>query len=177
MMTEADKSGFVAALAELSLLRPAGLKLTEAHYVAWWNAMRGGWTLQEFRAACATLAQSVDDFTIGPQHFAQLRKKAADTTPAEAWEKVCQLVRAGSDTDRNRVAPRIQRVVRAMGGWRHLEMGETATRHFREKRFCELWEELGEADEARLALPSVAARAGLTGPQSMGAVMARVTRQ
>lgn len=176
-MTDADKPGFVSALAELSLLRPAGLKLTEAHYAAWWNVMRADWTLPEFRAACATLAQSVDDFTIGPQHFAQLRKKAADTTPAEAWERVCQLVRMGSEAERNALPERIQRVVRAMGGWRHLEMGETATRHFREKRFCELWEELGEADEARQALPSVAARAGLTGPQSMGAVMARVTRQ
>jgi hypothetical protein len=175
MMTDAEKPDFVSALATLAALKP-GAALTKEQFTAWWMLMRSSWTLAEFQEACRKLAED-SEFMPNPYHFAQLRKKAADTTPAEAWEKVCQLVRAGSDTDRNSVAPRILRVVRAMGGWRHLEMGETATRHFREKRFCELWEELGEADEARLALPSVAARAGLTGPQSMGAVMQRVTRQ
>jgi hypothetical protein len=159
-MTDADKPGFVSALAELSLLRPAGLKLTEAHFAAWWNAMRHDWTLAEFQRACANLAQSVEDFTIGPQHFAQLRRAASEQTAGEAWARVLQTVRTMHPREGASIEPRIDAVVRQLGGYGHLAMTNSDEMHFRAKRFAELWVESGDAEEARAALPGLTHQRG-----------------
>jgi hypothetical protein len=133
----------------------------------YWLVMRD-WTLPEFESAAAHLMATAQ-FMPKPADFTALRKKAGEVSCAEAWTQVCQLVSSGTDAQRQQLSPRILRVVHAMGGWRSLEMAETATRHFRENRFRDLWEELGDADEARTALPSVAAK--LTGPTSMAALL------
>lgn len=167
-MTETDKPEFVAALAELALLRPAGLKLTSAHYAAWWNLMRQEWTLQEFKRACAKLAQSVDDYSIGPQHFAQLRKAAATDAVAEAWERVLRTIRSMHPSDAPSIDARTDRVVRAMGGYRQLAMTDSSQLHtWSVKRFAELWEELGEVAEARAVLPALAPSRRIRGPQRL----------
>lgn len=164
-MTEADKPQFAAALAELALLRPAGLKLTDAHFAAWWSLMRHDWTLDEFRRACATLALSCEDVVIGPQHFAQLRRKAAEQSGGEAWERVLETIRTMYVREGASIDPKTDAVVRQLGGYGHLAMMPSEDLKFRAREFQQLWQEMGEVETARAALPSVAPSKRLSGPQ------------
>lgn len=176
-MTEAEKADFAAALAELALLRPAGLKLTREHYSAWWNAMRHDWTLEDFRRACAVIAQSVEDIVIGPQHFAALRKKAATETSGEAWEKVLAAIRRMNHHERVSIDPRTDAVVRQLGGYWALAMTDSDEMPWRAKAFAEQWETVGEVEEARAALPNLTGGARLTGPQSTRDALRLIGRQ
>ena len=175
MMTETDKPAFVSALTELSLLRPA-LKLTESHYAAWWNIMHRDWSLSEFQDAARQLAQTCDDITIGPQHFGKLRKQAGEQACGDAWAAVVQVNRYSRTGREHLLTPRIERIVAAMGGWSALAMTRTEELPFREKRFRELWDEFGEVERARVALPYVASDSSQL-PRPMGDITAKLIRR
>jgi hypothetical protein len=175
MMTDDEKPHFVAALAELASLKPAA-KLTALQYAAWWSAMRTTWTLQAFREACAHLASAVE-FMPSPFHFEQLRK-ASEETAAEVWPRVLAFVRSGEYRYGAQLEGRAHRAVIAMGGYDALGMAETKDTHFREKRFAEIWEELGDVENARAALPHLADVAPpdqrrVAGPQRFAQLLTR----
>ena len=167
MMTESEKPAFVAALAELALLKPPKT-FTSEEYLAWWNQLRGEWTLTDFRAACRKFANELEWFP-GLFHFAQLRRRAAEQCAAEAWTRVLVCVRRGDYRRGVTVGGRADRVVAVLGGYDALGMSNSADIHFREKRFAELWEEIGDVVEARKALPNASAplRIGPGGFQSL----------
>lgn len=151
-MTPEERPAFVATLVGLAAIKP-GVKFTAEAFEIYWAALQD-WDLAEFKAAAAQLSKSVE-FIPNPYHFEQLRK-AAGETPAEAWTRVLAAIRTAYPDQRISVDPRIDRIVRAMGGYRALALAEAQTTHWRAKQFAELWDQFGEADEARLALPSLA---------------------
>lgn len=165
-MTPADKPEFVKIIVGLAALKP-GKPLTDEGVVLFWSAMQD-WSIEEFRAAANHLAKSVE-FMPNPYHFEQLRK-ASEPTPGEAWAQVRGKLKHIGPHDRVSISPRIDRVVAAMGGYHALAMSNSDAMPFREKRFAELWEEMGEADEIRAALPSVAR---ITGPASISNLLSR----
>lgn len=136
----------------------------------YWLALRE-WTIGEFEGAAAHLLQTAQ-FMPKPADFTALRKQAGEQTCGEAWAQVRAVLPNVNRYEPTSISPRIDHVVRAMGGYLALSMTETENLPFRENRFRELWEELGEADEARAALPFVAAR--LNGPQSSQALLGRI---
>ncbi len=170
-MLPADREEFLRALNGLAAIKP-NAKLTTEALDMWWLALKD-WTIGEFKAAAAHLANSVE-FMPNPYHFQQLRKTAAEQSCAEAWTKVRAVVRAMNPDEPTSISPRIDRVIRAMGGYRGLAMTDTDEMYWREKRFAELWEELGDVEEARTALPSVAAK--LTGPQPSASLLPHLAR-
>lgn len=170
-MTDADKPQFVAALAELAALKP-GAALTPEQFGAWWNAMRDVWSLEEFRSACRKLAQDCE-FMPNPYHFNELRKKAAEQSAGEAWEKVLHAIRTMYVREGASVGPKTDAVVRQLGGYAHLAMMPSEDLKFRARDFQQLWADMGEVEEARAALPSAKSTLKITGPQkaSFGALL------
>lgn len=168
MMTDDQKPAFVAALTELAALKP-GAKLARESYAAWWNIMRGGWSLEAFQQACQHLARTVE-FMPNPFHFEQLRK-AQRPTPGEAWARALDCGRHGRSTSGDAL---IDAAVRAIGGYRAIGMSEVDKTRFLEMRFCEHYERLGEVDEIRERLPELAhggAKQKLTGPRKAGELL------
>lgn len=148
-MVDADKPAFLAVLNGLAAVKP-GAKLTPEALEVWWRAMRP-WSIEDFRAAAAELVRTVEFFP-NPFHFEQLRKAASRITAGEAWARVREVARAGGTTSGD---PRIDRVARVLGGYRTLGMTSTDQMQFLERRFVEHFEDMGDADDAREALPQL----------------------
>lgn len=165
MMTDADKPQFVAALAELVALKP-GAALTPEQFGAWWNAMRGSWTLEDFRNACHKLAQDCE-FMPNPYHFAQLRKAGGETA-GEAFARARQIVRRLYQREmasHQSGDPKLDAAIRACGGYEALAMCTTENIGFFERRFAEHYESITDAEAVRGALPNLTGGERLTGPK------------
>lgn len=172
-MLERDKPAFAAVLNGLAAIKP-GAKLTQESLDVFWSALQG-WTLDEFRSAAAHLATTTK-FMPCPFDFAQLRR-AGEQTAAEAWAAVLDNVRRGDYRDGHTIGGLADRVVRAMGGYQVLAMSNTATVHFREQRFAELWQQLSNAADVRAALPNLTTCLSRdTGPQPLAALLSRTSK-
>jgi hypothetical protein len=172
-----DKPDFTAQLMGLSAIKP-GAKLTKEAYEIWWQAMQG-WSLDDFKAASAQLARSVE-FMPSPYHFEQLRK-AGRPTASESWAKVLAAVRA-SAYGRGGVVVNdlVDRAVAGIGGYRAIGMSEQDKTHFLEKRFNEAFENLQDAEDVREELPQIAYSGTgprLHGPKSVAALLTRITER
>lgn len=172
-MTPADKPEFLKQLVGLAAIKP-GKTLTPEAYEIWWTAM-AAWSLEDFKAAAAQLAGSVE-FMPSPFHFEQLRK-AGRPTAGEAWAKVLEYARKGwtrwhgGGASLNGSLPQpqselIDRVVQAIGGYEAIAMSNTDSTHFLERRFCEHYEAMQDAGEIREALPQLT---GSTADKRLGA--------
>lgn len=154
-MQPSDKPKFVSILNGLAAIKPGG-KLTTEAYEVWWLAMQD-WALAEFQSAAAHLAKSVE-FMPSPFHFEQLRK-ASRPVVGEAWSKA--IASCGSSWTPNGHTggtsgdPLIDRAVRAIGGYAAIAKCDTDKLHFLEKRFCEHYEAMQDAEEVREALPQL----------------------
>lgn len=147
-MNESDKIEFARVLAGLAEIR--GKPLSKSAMAMYWLAL-SDWPLDDFRAAAKHLLTH-SQFMPTPYDFEQLRK-AGEETAGEAWGRVRQLVRTRHPGDPTSLDPKIDKIVRIMGGWDRLGMTNSDEMHFREKRFTELWDEITDVEETRGALP------------------------
>lgn len=166
-MTERDKPAFVAVLNGLAAVKP-GAKLTTESYEVWWMAMKD-WSIEDFKAAAVTLIRTVE-FMPSPFHFEQLRRRAGEHAADEAWSAVLANLRSGQYRRGETVGGKADRIVRAMGGYASLAMRDSQALHtFGARQFREFWDEIGEQEEARAALPHLApppvSTLRLTGPR------------
>ena len=152
-MQDSDRAAFLRVVNGLAAVKP-GAKITPEALDLWWASMRD-WPLDEFQKAAMHLSKTCE-FMPNPYHFAQLRKQAGEQACGDAWAAVVQVNRYSRIGREHLLTPRIERIVAAMGGWSALAMTRTEELPFREKRFKELWEEFGETEEARAALPHIA---------------------
>lgn len=172
-MQPSDKFGFLATLTGLAAIKPGG-KLPKEAYEIWWQAMQD-WSLDEFKQACTHLARSVE-FMPNPFHFEQLRK-AGRPTAGECWARALQCARSGRRASGNTL---IDRAVQAIGGYSAIGMSEVDKTHFLEKRFCEHFETLQDAEDVREAVPQLAhqgaARLASTSPSSAAQLLPDLRR-
>lgn len=150
-MQLADKAKFVNVLKGIAAIKPA-VKLTDESYEIYWLALQD-WSYEDFRQAAVHLAKSIE-FMPNPFHFEQLRKAATTAVCADEWAKVVAVNRG--QASRESLSAKTQRVLATMGGWSAIRQMLTSELPFREKRFSELWAEIGDTDEAREALPQIA---------------------
>lgn len=155
-MKPSDKPAFAAVLNGLAAIKP-GKGLTAEALEIWWAAMQS-WDIEDFRAAASHLAGSVE-FMPNPFHFTRLRT-SFQLTAGEAWERVLR-------GDTLEPGSREYRAACIAGGQyaiRHANL-ERDVPHI-QRRFCEAYEELGDVDTTRAALPQIAAssRVRLRGP-------------
>ena len=148
-MQPADRAEFLKVLNGLAAIK--GKQLAIEALDLWWMSMQS-WPLADFKAAASHLVTSCQ-FMPTPFDFAQL-KRAGEPTAGEAWTEAvasCSCWRGGKSP-----GGRIDRAVRAIGGYRAIAMAdmETALPHI-ERRFKEAYEELCDVEETREQLPQI----------------------
>lgn len=167
-MLPTDRAEFARLLTGLAAIKP-GNKLTPEALDVWWLTMQA-WCIEDFRSAVVHLARSCE-FMPSPYQFEQLRL-AGRQTAGEAWADALEHVRHGDyPTD----DPTIERAVRAIGGWKAFGMTNSESLSFVERRFCEHFESMRDADDVRGSVPQIAynGAAKLGGPSAVRALLAR----
>jgi hypothetical protein len=187
-MTPTDRKAFLEVVIGFAELK--GKQLAAAAMELYWRSLQH-WDLDDFRAASEQLLRSCE-FMPTPKDFEDLRK-AGRPTPGEAWAKVLHYVRHGYNhwdcgrptISMDRDAPKkpddllIDRAVEAIGGYDAIAMSNTESTHFLERRFCEHYEAIQDANEIRDAVPQItnSQHKRLDGPKSAAAVLGRLSRE
>ena len=148
-MNDSHKLEFSRILSGMAEIR--GKPLSREALSMYWLAL-ADWDIQEFRDAAKYLLNH-SQFMPSPYDFEQLRKKASEETAGEAWEQVRRAIRHRHHTDRTSISPKVDKLVRMMGGYDALGMTNSDEMVWREKKFFELWETESDAEEVRQALP------------------------
>jgi len=174
-MTPDDRKQFVEVVLGFAELK--GKQLSAPALELYWRSLRQ-WPLDAFLAAAEQLVRT-SEFMPTPKDFEDLRK-AGRRTPGEAWALVLDYSRRGY-THWDSGPPSLNgsvaepdddlllRAVRAIGGFRAVAMSPTDKTAFLERRFCEHYEAMQDADEVREAVPAIAYSGGLkiTGPRGI----------
>ena len=160
-MVESDRPTFAAVLNGLAAVKPGG-KLTPEALDVWWSALRD-WPLPEFRTAAAHLARTVE-FMPSPYHFEQLRKAGAPTA-GEAWSKATDAIKGKWHSEVTATSMScgdelIDQAVAMIGNYGAIFRCEADKLGFLERRLCEHFEALHDADEVRRELPQIAGPPG-----------------
>jgi hypothetical protein len=159
-MNDSHKLEFSKILSGIAEIR--GKPLSRDAMSMYWLALHD-WDIDDFRGAAAHLVSN-SQFMPTPYDFEQLRK-AGEPTAGEAWQQVRQAIKHRHHTDQTSISPKIDKIVAIMGGWTVLGHTNTDEMHFREKRFAELWDEISDVENVRLALPAMAPANALEGPK------------
>jgi hypothetical protein len=148
-----------------------GKQLSAPALELYWRSMQL-WPLEDFRAAAELLVRTFD-WMPTPKHFEDLRK-AGRPTVGEAWErarKACgSAIQCGQLTHNGTCGDElIDRAVRAIGGYGAIAMCEREKLPFLERRFCEHYDAMQDADDVREAVPQIATdnRPRLQGPRRL----------
>jgi hypothetical protein len=158
-MKKSDRADFAEIVLGFAELK--GRSLSAPAIELYWRAMQS-WSIEEFRAAAAQLLTTCE-WMPTPKEFADLRKAGRDTA-GEAWARAraaCGTCRSGGHYGSGGTCGDefIDRVVRAIGGYRAIALSEIDKLHFLERRFAEHFETMRDAQEVREALPQIAGRA------------------
>jgi hypothetical protein len=163
-MLENDYDSFCEVIVGFAELK--GREMSAAAIKLYWAAMQH-WELDEFRQAAEQLLRTCT-FMPTPKDFEDLRK-AALPTPGEAWATALEIGRHGGRTSGDRL---IDRAVRAIGGYNAIGMSEVDKTHFLERRFCEHYEAMQDAQETRDALPDLSpSPPRVSGPARLGSLL------
>lgn len=153
-MNVSDKPEFLRILTGLAAIKP-GKPLTPEGLEVYWLAL-SDWDVVQFREAASHLAKSVE-FMPNPYHFEQLRK-AGQQTAGEAFGTARMICRSLSPREfRNHASgdPKLDKAIRACGGWEALAMCTSENIGFFERRFAEHYEAISDAEDIRDELPAL----------------------
>lgn len=152
-MNASDRAAFVKIVMGFAEVKGKQLSLPAVEF--YWGAMQD-WELADFQAAAHRLSKTME-FMPTPKHFEDLRKAGRDTA-VESWARAV----AHAASSRYRNGPlgdrRIDMLVTALGGYAAIAMCEEDKLHFLERRFCEHFENVEDADDTREAVPQIAER-------------------
>ena len=176
-----DRKKFIEIVIGFAELK--GKQLSAPALELYWRSLQH-WGMDDFRAAAEQLLRTCEFMPL-PKDFENLRK-AGRLTAGEAWARVLEFSRKGfsqwhgGGITRNNSVPSpddrlIERAVNAIGGYDAIAMSPIDKTVFLEKRFCEHYATLQDADEVREAVPEIAymGRRTLQGPQSIGNLLGR----
>lgn len=147
-----ERPEFLKVLIGLAAIKPGCGELTDEALDLWWASM-SSWSLVDFKKAAAHLIASCE-FMPSPYHFEQLRR-AGEKTPSEAWAIALRACRDWSDPSKL-PSGRIARAAACVGGFRAIGFTDIKELPWVQKRFIEAYEELGDVEPVRYALPSIA---------------------
>jgi len=172
----ADRKAFLEVVVGFAELK--GKQLSAPAMELYWRSLQH-WPLEDFRAAAEQLLRTCEFMPL-PKDFEDLRK-AGRLTSGEAWAKA--IASCGSCHSAQGYTSGgtcgdefVDRVVRAIGGYRAIAMCESEKLHFLEKRFAEHFETMQEAYDVREAVPQLTRgnRTVLTGPTSAANLLGRL---
>lgn len=145
-MKDADRTEFSKILLGFAELK--GKQLSEAGVSMFWSAMQD-WAIEDFRSAANVLVKSCQFFPT-PKEFEDLRK-ASEMSAGEAWAIARDVVRRGGSSSGD---ARTDAAIRVLGGYDALGRTNSDQFQFLERRFCEHYEDIGEREDVREALPN-----------------------
>lgn len=166
-MKSTDRKKFVEVVMGFAELK--GKQLSTPALELYWRSMQH-WELPDFLAAAEQLVRT-SEFMPTPKDFEDLRK-AGRATAGEAWahavascgscHSALGYTSGGTCGDHF-----VDRVVRAIGGYRAIALCDPEKLHFLEKRFAEHFESMQDAEDVREAVPQIAFSGGhaLNGPR------------
>lgn len=162
-MNAGDRKKFLEVVVGFAELK--GKQLSVAALELYWRSLQH-WSLPDFLAAAEQLVRTAE-FMPTPKDFEDLRK-AARPTSGEAWILARETARNWRPLRQNVSSgdPFVDRIARAVGGYRAIAMHDSDKLHFLERRFAEHFAAMQEASETRDALPSL--MIGVTGPPTNG---------
>ena len=162
-MNAGDRKKFIEVVVGFCELKSK--QLSAPALELYWRSLQH-WTLGDFLAAAEQLVRT-SEFMPTPKDFEDLRK-ASRSTSGEAWVLACETARNWRELRPNVSSgdPFVDRVARAVGGYRAIAMHDSEKLHFLEKRFAEHFEAMQEVGDTRDALPEL--MIGLTGPPANG---------
>lgn len=154
-MNPVDRKSFLEVVVGFAELK--GKQLSAPAIELYWRSLQH-WSLEDFRAAAEQLLRTCEFMPL-PKDFEDLRK-AGRPTSGEAWMKavqnsssaiVCGQVTHGTSCG----DPMVDRAARAVGGYGVIAMTDSDKLCFLEKRFCEHYESMQEAEDTRDAVPQI----------------------
>lgn len=151
-MQPSDKPQFLKVLNGMAAMRR--VTLIPEVLDLWWACM-ADWAIEDFKAAAIQVLKT-SEFMPQPKDFEDLRKAGRDTA-GEAWERVLGHVKS-SEWRRRGLDDRCDKIARMLGGYHVIAQCDESKLHFLERRFCEHFEAIQDADEVRAAVPAIAAR-------------------
>lgn len=172
-MTPADRRKFLEVVVGFAELK--GKQLSAPALELYWRSLQH-WELKDFLAASEHLIRTCEYMPI-PKDFEDLRK-AGRPTSGEAWAKAVAAcgschsavgyTNGGTCGDKF-----VDRVVRAIGGYRAIAMCDSDKLHFLERRFAEHFASMQDAQDIREDVPLLAfSRSNaLGGPKAVRALM------
>lgn len=166
-MTPADRKKFVEVVLGFAELK--GKQLSAPALELYWRSLQH-WQLSDFMAAAEHLIRT-SEFMPMPKDFEDLRK-ACRPTAGEAWAKAvaaCGSCHSAQGYTNGGTCGDsfIDRVVRAIGGYKAIAMCDSEKLHFLERRFAEHFESIQDAEDVREEVPQLAftGRRALNGPR------------
>ncbi len=166
-MKPEDRKAFLDVVIGLCELK--GKQLSAPALEIYWGALQR-WPIDEVKVAANHLATTCE-FMPMPKDFEDLRK-AGRATAGESWAKAVKACGTchsaqGYTSGGTCGDPFIDRVVRAIGGYKVIAMCDEDKLHFLELRFTEHFETMLDADDTRVGVPEIAfsSREMLSGPR------------
>lgn len=180
-MTPNDRKAFIEVVIGFAELK--GKQLSAPALELYWRSLQH-WGLEDFKVAAEHLLRTCEFMPL-PKDFENLRKAGRPTT-GEAWAQVLAFARKGfvlwegGGASRNSAVgepddPVVNRAVEMVGGYRAIAMSDTDKTQFLERRFCEHYESLQDAEDVRESVPAIAYTSprALNGPQRVGKLLGR----
>lgn len=166
-MNPGDRKKFLEVIIGFAELK--GKALSAPAMELYWRSLQH-WDLSDFLAAAEHLIRTCEFMPL-PKDFEDLRK-AGRPTAGEAWAKAVAACGSchsavGYTSGGTCGDPFVDRVVRAIGGFRAIAMCDSEKLHFLERRFSEHFETMQDAQDTREAVPAITfkTRSTLTGPR------------
>ena len=151
-MTPEDRTKFLEVVIGFAELK--GKQLSAPALELYWRALKH-WPLEAFQAAAAELLRT-SEFMPTPKQFEDLRK-AGRMTAGEAFAAAREVAKhSRPHTASTSGDPRIDAAAAACGGYFAMGMAETEKIGFLERRFCEHFESISDAEDTREAVPQLA---------------------
>jgi hypothetical protein len=171
-VTPEDRKRFLEVVVGFAELK--GKQLSAPALELYWRSLQH-WPLGDFLQAAEHLIRTCEFMPL-PKDFEDLRR-AGRPTAGEAWTRA--VASCGSCREISRAMgahygnggtcgdPFIDRVVRAIGGYKTIAMCDSEKLHFLERRFAEHFETMQSVADVREEVPQIAhqARAFISGPR------------
>jgi hypothetical protein len=150
-MQISDKEQFLKVMNGMAAMRKA--QLIPEVLDLWWGCM-ADWTIEDFKAATIEILKRTA-YMPCPKDFEDLRR-AGRMTAGEAWDMAVGHAASSSYRQGPTGSDQVDQCVRMIGGYSAIAMCEEEKLHFLERRFCEHYETLDDANSIRDAVPQIA---------------------
>jgi hypothetical protein len=149
-MTATDRKQFLEIVIGFAELK--GKVLSAVALELYWRSMQD-WDLADFQLAANHLLRTCT-FMPTPKDFEDLRKSGRDTA-SESWDRAVKHASSSAYRWGPLGDARIDMLVRGLGGYSAIAMCDESKLQFLERRFCDNFDNVQNADDVRKTIPQI----------------------